>query len=181
MDPSLTPLAQAAISAAAGLLGVIVGGWITARSQAVERRHKRIVDQVNGFYGPMIGFSERIAAKTSTTKELSDAASGVWQRNREDFKPFSRLLDENNRQFEQETLPLYRRMLEHFSANMALAEPSTRQNFAALVQFVEIWDRWLNGSIPQEVVSELNHGEGISLLHADLQRQHERLTSELRR
>jgi hypothetical protein len=50
-------------------------------------------------------------------------------------------------------------MVDLFSAKMQLAEPSTIQHFQALVEFVEIWNRWLDQSLPPEVLGQLRHSE----------------------
>ena len=45
-------IVQAAITGAAGLLGVCVGGWITALNQRRERETARLHEQLMGFYAP---------------------------------------------------------------------------------------------------------------------------------
>ncbi len=63
-----------------------------------------------------------------------------------------------------------------------LAEPSTLEHFGALVEFVEIWDRWLDETIPAEVAGALEHGEDkLYPLYDDLSRQFRRLQKELLR
>jgi hypothetical protein len=42
------------IAAAAGLLGVAVGGYFTAYNQKRERQQRRVTEQLAEFYGPML-------------------------------------------------------------------------------------------------------------------------------
>ena len=50
-------------------------------------------------------------------------------------------------------------MVKHFADNMSLADPSTRDHFGALVEFVEIWNRWLDKTLPKETLEFLGHSE----------------------
>jgi hypothetical protein len=45
---------------------------------------------------------------------------------KERFPGFEKIIEYNNRQLAEEVVPLYRRMVEIFTGNMWLAEPSTR-------------------------------------------------------
>jgi hypothetical protein len=71
-------------------------------------------------------------------------------------------------------------MLEHWTAHMAQAEPSTQQHFATLVDFVEIMDRFLKKSLPLAVLRQLPHEESkLNPLYDDIETQVERLRREL--
>jgi hypothetical protein len=50
-------------------------------------------------------------------------------------------------------------MVDLFTSKLLLAEFSTIQHFPALLEFVEIWNRWLDRSLPVEVLGQLNHSE----------------------
>jgi len=60
-------------------------------------------------------------------------------------------------------MPGYRKMLSIFRDKMWLAEMSTRHYYRELVEFVELWERWLNRTLPAEVVKRIGHDE--SRLH----------------
>jgi hypothetical protein len=79
--------------------------------------------------------------------------------NEERFPVFERIIDYDNRQLAEDIIPAYRKMAGLFKDKMHLAEFSTIRHFAAFVEFVEIWNRWLDKSIPREVLGELNHSE----------------------
>src|SRR5689334_15437726 len=73
-------LVQSVVSATAGLLGVIVGAWLTARHQRVERRHAVIREQLEKFYSPMVALRARIRARSETRVKVHAAAGEVWHR-----------------------------------------------------------------------------------------------------
>jgi hypothetical protein len=50
-------------------------------------------------------------------------------------------------------------MLKIFTENYWLAEESTKAYYSELCRYVEIWHRWLDGSLPSEVLQEIEHGE----------------------
>lgn len=183
------------ISAASGLLGVAVGGWITARHQRIERRKKHLSDQLQLFYAPLIGILLEIRAKSEVRVKLSTTARDSWsslfenvqsphikERIQKDKEPeFTKLFDYNNRQLTEDIVPLYRKMLAIFNDQIGFAEESTLNHFRALVEFVEIWNRFLKGTLPMEVLDKIEHKEEtLSDLYTDLKTQFDRLHKELK-
>ncbi len=167
-------MSGAFIAAVAGLIGVGLGGWIANSSERGKRRHAVVREQLERFYSPMLGMRARVLAKTETRAQISDAAGSAWRElmqdagsdrrakidiSREHSPDFEKIIEENNRQLVEEIVPIYRQMVDHFSSHMWLADPSTRAYFGDLVFFVEIWDRWLKGTLPQPVVEKLGHSE----------------------
>jgi hypothetical protein len=189
-------LANLIVPALAGLGGVALGGWITTRTQRIERLHNRIREQLKHFYSPLLGMRAQILAKSEVRSKVSGAADAAWQNligntyedtevvrkvEQERFPDFEKIVEYNNRQLIEELLPLYRQMVEHFGKNMWLAEPSTLKHFGALVEFLEVWNRWLNGTLPREVVRLLGHSEDkLQPLYQDLARQSECLSQKLK-
>jgi hypothetical protein len=185
------------IAAAAGLLGVLLGGLVTAHNQKKQRVHDHIQKQLSDFYSPLLGIRARILAKSEVRLKVSGATGEAWRtlvdRGRknveslrkieeERFPDFEKVLQHDNRQLVEELIPLYRKMIDLFTNNMWLAEGSTRVHFGALVEFVEIWDRWLGGSLPKEAVPLLGHREEkLQQFYIDLVTQLDRLTGELKR
>jgi len=106
--------------------------------------------------------------------------SGIKKTEKERFPDFEIVIEENNRQLVEEILPLYKNMVEHFGNNMSLATTVTRKYFGTLVEFVEIWDRWLNKTIPKEAIKWLGHSEDkLKPFYKDLANHMESLSSEL--
>ena len=96
------------------------------------------------------------------------------------FPDFEKVIEENNRQLVEEIMPLYGQMVEHFAANMGLAKKSTLQYFGALVEFVEIWNRWLRDTLPPEALDFLGHSEDkLKPFYDDLYMNVESLRCEL--
>src|SRR5215469_2988818 len=68
------------ISAACGLIGVLIGGFITSRNQKLERRQRFVREQLTEFYAPLLGIKERIRATVDVRLKIRNAAEGAWQR-----------------------------------------------------------------------------------------------------
>ena len=183
-------LMQSGISAGAGLVGVIVGGVVTAHNQKAERRNARIREQLHDFYSPLLGIREEILAKSEMRTKVHSAAGVAWQKqvkihNR--FVPddvaarFDKVQSYSKEQLEKELVPLYRRMLELYLSNKWLAEKSTLGFNYELVEFVEFWNRYYAGSLPLEVLEEIEHSEEkLKPFYKDLQDNFEKLRVKLR-
>jgi hypothetical protein len=165
----------AIIPAAFGLVGVALGGYISAYNQKRERERRRRSDQLGEFYGPMLALRADVLAKSELRVKISGAASAAWWALMEDagkggvehrrevreqrFPLFEKIIEYNNRELAEDILPTYRKMVELFRSKMHFAEFSTIEHFATLLEFVEIWNRWLDKSLPSEVLEQLNHSE----------------------
>jgi len=157
---------QSCISAAAGLLGVFAGTFMTNRNQAKQRQLERIRDQLQNFYSPMLGFRLQIKAKSELRLETAE---------------FDKLLGYNSDQLKTEIIPLYRAMLEHFNQRLYLCESSTIAYHAKLVEFVEIWNRFLSETIPRSVLRNREHSETeLHPFYQDLQDNFNKLSEKLR-
>ena len=185
------------ISGAVGIVGVFVGGWLTGSHQRNERRSRFLQLQLSEFYAPLQGIRLKIIAKTGIRQKVHNTAGVEWphlieaaeQRSSEAVErvcqergpEWDRVIDYDNRQWTDEIFPLYRDMLNMFSIRMHLAEPSTRAHYPALVEFVEIWERWQAGSLPREVPQRLDHSEeNLAVLYEDLKVEFERLQNSLK-
>ncbi len=189
-------LSQILIPSLFGLLGVLVGGLITTQSQKRERLQARKREQLDGFYSPLLGMRARMVAISQVRTKVTGATDRAWrnlfrgvtspevsQKLVAQHQPeFAKVVDAQNKALTEVILPLYRDMVEHFQTNMGLAEPSTRAYFGALVEFIEIWDRWLDDSLPSEVVAELDHSEDkLQPFYRDLADQLDHMQRELKR
>ncbi len=185
------------ISAAAGLGGVALGGFLTLRNQRQERRLRFARDQLAEFYAPMLGLRKRVRAKSEIRSKVRDSAASEWEKRigeareagaeytrqtLEEQRPkYKALLEYDNRQFGDELLPSFRQMLEVFTTKMHFAEPSTRKHFTALVEFLEMWERWLKGALPAEVAEQIGPNEdSLAPLFADLEQNFECLQTALK-
>jgi len=72
-------VAGALIAAAAGLVGVAVGGYWAAHNQRRERQQRRISEQLAEFYGPMLGLRAQVLARSELRLKISGAADVAWR------------------------------------------------------------------------------------------------------
>jgi hypothetical protein len=71
-------------------------------------------------------------------------------------------------------------MIAVFRENRWLAEPSTVAYLPALLEFVDIWDRWLAKTITREAQQSLKHSDkALHPFYEDLQRKHDELRCKL--
>ena len=68
---------------------------------------------------------------------------------------------------------------ENYNA-FAKALPDTRVYYAAVLEYVEIWERWMAESLPVEVWRKLNHTEdNLAGFYRHISESHDRLRSKL--
>ncbi len=185
------------IPAASVLIGVALGGSLTLRNQKQERRQRFIRDQLAEFYAPMLGIRERLRVQGEIRLKVRKEAGRVWPRlmeeaseggtrhlreTREELSPkFMKIIEDSNRQLEEELTTLYGQMADLFTAKMHFAEPSTRQHFGALIEFIELWRCWLRGALPGEVAERVGpNEEDLTPFYADLGANFERLQAALK-
>ena len=190
-------LAQLIVPAAAGIGGVLVGGLITARGQRKERQHNHIKHQLECFYGPLVAMRAQIRAKSELRVKLHGIADAAWRKRLESVRDdpqalqatekargpqFDKVFEYSDEQLRNELIPLYRKMLEHVTGHMWLGEPSTLEHLGTLVEFVEIWNRFLAKTLPHEVLESIDHSEKeLYPFYEDLKTQTKRLRQELKK
>ena len=189
-------LLQSGIAASAGLGGVLIGSWMTARNQRIERRNAYITRQLQEFYSPMLSMRTDMAAKTETSRKINAIADRTFK----EAKPSDSVNDRGKSytheqivavrdlrkydysQWESNIFPLYEKMLNHFMDHMWLAEPSTAKHYNDLVNYIEIWKRLSGLALTAEVVVELDTSdEKLEPLYADLRFHFDRLQKLIRK
>lgn len=184
-----------AVPAISGLCGVSVGAFLTSRREKIGRRHEFLSKQLTDFYSPLLALRQDLETIGKVRVKISGVADNVWRKmckryegnpqalqqlTQEKGEKFTKIIDYDNEYLETETIPAYHKMIEIFRKNMHLAETSTAKHFPALLEFVNIWDRFLAGSLPGEVIRALKHSEkSLYPLYDDLQQQHEKLRDKL--
>jgi hypothetical protein len=155
-------------SRSAGLVGVLVGGWITTHNQKLERQQRQIREQLSDFYSILIGMKSAIRAK-----EIRFLVR------------FSREMEEPKEGFQVKLISLYRDMLAYVTTHMWFAEPSTAAHYDTLVQCVEDWSAEV-GSI-NRIDMMLQFGplekneHKLRPFFKDIDSQFERLRKELKK
>jgi hypothetical protein len=145
-------LYQSLIAASSGLLGVIVGGFITTWNQRHERKITYLLEELREFYAPLLGMCTQVLAKAGTSQKINrsivrerlnqlnqtrnpETQSQISDRFREHD---NRIEEDYKNKFDNETFPAYRDMLDHFTNHMWLSEPSTLKFYDELVELVEL-------------------------------------------
>jgi hypothetical protein len=188
-------IVKGGISAGWGLVGVIVGSWLTARHQQIERRNARRREQLMEFYAPMRGMRTDIKAKSDVRVRIQSIAGAEWQqqfsgvddpeaKKRIDdgaWPKYEKLNKYSDDQLRTDIIPTYRKMVEHFMSHMGYAEESTIAHYSAFVEFVEIWNRFLSESLPSEVAVRLSQAESkLYPLYDDIEMNAKRLSEEMK-
>ena len=189
-------LAIPAASAIAGLLGVVIGAWLTASREQTQRKLKFIETQLSMFYSPLLGIKNTIHRNAEIRETLQSIAQEKWAllcAETEDFDveskqklttdkglQFKQLIEYDDTKFEVELMPLYQEMLEVFRKNYWLADEKTRTFYPTLLQFVEVWNRNLKGALPYEVWMGLDHKEAhLAGFYEHLELRHNQLRKKL--
>jgi hypothetical protein len=189
------------ITAAAGLLGVIVGSWLTDRREREKQRRDYITRQLSELYGPLLSLRRQVNARYALRERISAAIPESWdddrvaylQREGIDAKIIKETIDaelatffeHDRRSFERVLMPDYQRMVTLLRDNMWLAEKSTRENFDSLIEYVDSLE-FLNKGIIKGIVFEKlaleSWGEPefkLRPFYADLEEIHDRLRADL--
>lgn len=67
-----------------------------------------------------------------------------------------------------------------FRENLWLADEDTQKHLGPLVEYVELWERWLAKAIPAEVLKRVDKGEAaLHPFYDHLQRRHDELRKKL--
>jgi len=175
-----------AVPSISGLLGVVIGALLTSRQQRKQRKLQFIENQLRNFYSPLLGIRDEIRFQSELRVHVSTEANAAWRElcekdrkrrpeaeslpTQELQNKFDEIIKYDNEKFRNDMLPAYHRMIEIFKENYFLAEETTRPHFQALINFVDIWDRWQAKSLPVQVSERLGHKEDtLTPLYDDLQ------------
>jgi len=201
-DQKSVELARWAISigvpAIAGLAGVVIGAWLTGRRERNQRCLAFVERQLRDFYSPMLGLRNEIRMRSELRVRVHDSAGDVWSELCEEARrvnedalqelsrtrdpEFKKLIEYDNKQLQEDLLPAYKQMARLFRENLWLTDPDTRNHYQTLLEFVELWDRWLAKSIPQEVIERLGHSEEkLKPFYDHLQNRHDVLRAKIER
>jgi hypothetical protein len=184
------------VPAISGLIGVAVGAWLTSRRESGQRRLAFVERKLNDFYSPMLGLRNEIRMRSELRVRIHDTADTVWRELCADARnlsvealrdistnrgpEFTKVIEYDNKQLEEELLPAYRQMADLFRENYWLADPDTRSHYQYLIEFVELWDRWMAKSIPGEVLQRIGHTEdNLKPFYEHLRQKHDALRTEI--
>jgi len=185
------------IPALSGLIGVVIGAWLSGRRETRQRRYAFIGKQLNECYSPLLGLRSEIQMLGKLRVRIQNVAEREWRSICDKYKDvaaqgevtkyldergkeFDKIIKYDNQQLAEELMPAYRQMVKIFRDNMWLADPETQAYFPKLLEFVEIWERWLAGTLPREVSKALEHDEkSLYPFYAHLQDKHDELRKKI--
>lgn len=160
----------------AGIGGVSIGAWLTGRNEAARRRLEFVEKQLRDLYSPLHSIRREIRSLSELRVRVQRTASESWQelakeeRAQGREKEFTSIVDHHNEQMRRVLLPQYRRMATLLRDGFFLAESSTREHLPALIEFVELWERFLDKSFPTEVFAKLDvTEENLNPLYDDIE------------
>lgn len=186
------------VPAVSGLAGVTIGAWLTGRRERSQRRLAFVEKQIKDFYSPMLGLRNEIKMRSELRVRIHDTANTAWkdlcaekhkisieavqELTRTHGPQFTKLIEYDNKQLQEELLPAYSQMAKLFRENLWLADPDTRTHYQYLIEFVGLWERWLANSIPGEVIQRLGHSEeNLKPFYEHLQQTHDALRCKIER
>jgi hypothetical protein len=187
-----------------GLAGILVGvpltAWLSSRRDTAQRRYSFRERQLRDLYSPLLALRSEIRIKSELREKVRAAAHAEWvrlcQEARDTANPpenlrklstekgpeMERLFDYDKQQLVEDLVPSYGKMLTVLRDNLWLAEPETRSHLGKLIEFVELWERWLAKAVTAEVVSRLGHNEeSLHPFYSHLERKHDELRGRLSR
>jgi hypothetical protein len=174
------------VPAVAGFAGVLVGALLTSRREKRQRQLAFLEKQLSLFYSPMVGLRNEVRAQGRLRLRIHAEAGAAWAELATDASSlarqseFSRIIDYDNNKLREDLLPTYQQMLRVFREHYWLATPATRGFYEALVEFVEIWERWVAGALPSEVVTRLGHTEAnLGAFYAEIERTHDEIRARV--
>lgn len=146
----------------------VVIGWLGLqyglRQLKEEKRLAYIEKQLSEFYSPLLGLHKEIRAKSDLRVKIQKVGGEIWKENVQDglhpsIESVEKEIEYDNRQLNEEFVPMYRHMLEIFRKNYWLAEPETKEHYSTLVEYVEGWNRTLVGGVSGETMQRIGHTE----------------------
>lgn len=190
-------VAPIAVPAISGLVGVVIGALLTSGRERKQRKLAFLEKQLSTFYSPMLGLRNEIKTHSAFRTRVQNEANAAWgqlcqesdslsiearQRITNERGPeFTRIIEYDNNKLHEELLPAYRKMVELFREYYWLAEPETRDFYGDLVEFVEVWNRWIEKALPVEVLKRLEHGEDkLAPFYKHIEQTHNAIRQKLK-
>ncbi|MDE2341956.1 MAG: hypothetical protein KGL63_00960 [Betaproteobacteria bacterium] len=191
-------IASIAVPAISGLSGVAIGAWLTSRREKKQRQLVFLEKQLSSFYSPMLGLRNEVKTLSAFRVRVQVEADAAWRQlcadtegfdvverqriSAERGPEFKRIIEHDNDKLYEALLPAYRKMVELFRKSYWLAEQETRAYYGDLVEFVEVWNRWIDKALPVEVLRRLEHSEErLAPFYLHVERMHDAIRQKLKK
>jgi len=183
-----------AIPAASGLLGVVLGSWLTWKREHRQLKLSFAERQLKEFYAPMIAKFMKIRSRSEVNQQISTVTDEEWKKlcaryegvgalenlSKTRSEEFCKYIDYNNKQFNEEIIPAYREMERLFLDKLWLADPETQSHYQSLCRFNELWNRAIQSPLPMEVSKKLwGESDPLRPLYDDLRKMHDELRKKI--
>lgn len=147
-----------------GYIGVVYG----LKQIKIQKQVNLIEKQLEQFYSPLLGIHKEIKAKSEFRFKISNLSNDAWKEEvakmesrgeAPDISSIHREIEYNNSQLKEEFIPHFNRMLQIFKENYWLAEPETQEFYSELIEYVEVWNRYVKDGLSGNILDKLNHDE----------------------
>jgi hypothetical protein len=176
-----------------GFAGTVLSQFMTDRREKAARALAFRKQQIEQFYGPLLAMHKEIRARSELRVKLQEAIdtshvndmllagrSGVEDTSDQYVPAIVANVDDEHRTFRNVLMPRYREMISTFRERMWLAEPETREFLPALIEFVDVWDKIIDRSLPHAVASTIGHTEkNLIPFYEHLHKLHDKLRAEV--
>ncbi len=201
VDNPLT-LVQTIVPAVSGLLGVGIGAWINAyvtdKRERQKQRHDFQAKQIAELYGPLVALHHELQARAAIRDRIIDTAVEVREQvidagrlvGREELRRlhadelpgYDAVANMPHQGFVDMLLPTYQAIRDLYREKLWLAEPDTRAHFPPLLEFVSLWEWYLDQKPPGRIMLGLKHSsKKLEPVFDHLHQEHERLRKDLSR
>jgi hypothetical protein len=174
---------NAVISAASGLLGVLLGGWWSDKRERDRRRTDFMARQLTEFYGPLLSLRVQTQVHRDLLKRMNLAAKR-FEASKTTGAPLTGaglpelmpVSGDDIPKIKEVLFPLYRRMIDVFQNNMFVADPESHLYFPALAEYVESWERGLREAVPSHSSIVVGQSEEhLEPLYSHLEKKRDKL------
>jgi hypothetical protein len=176
-----------------GICGTLISQFMTGRRERATRATAFRKQQLEEFYGPLLAMHKEIRARSELqvklqhaidsryTEDMLLAGPGKTEETSDANLPaIVKNIRDENATFGDVLMPRYREMITVFREKMWLAEPETREFFAGLIEFVDVWDKIFAENLPRSIAPAIGHTEeNLKPFYRNLEEAHDRLRSEI--
>ena len=169
----------------ATLLAGYIGVQFGVKQIHIQKHLSFVEKQLTEFYSPLLGIHKEIRAKSEYRLKIETISGRQWKEKAEkgvqqSTESVHSEIEYNNRQLNEEFLPMYREMLSIFRSGYWLAEPETKEFYSELVEYVEGWNRWKAKGATPDTMQEVGHSEEkLRPFYAELEKRTDILRKEL--
>jgi len=191
--PSDPNIWSVSVPAASGLAGAFLGAWLSRWNEQRKQRLEFCAQQLREFYSPVLAIRTHIRALSELRLRIEKTHSALgkpWPDTTTRVDAIEQsahsveakeLIEFNNEQLRTVLLPQYEKMLAIFQEKYWLAEESTRPHYQALLQYIELWKRFLTKDHSKDVIVTFDVREAeLHPLYENLEAQFEKLQRMLR-